>query len=342
MLGIFPDSCYLNPTWKGLAFLGLDSVFYLATVAALVSVDSLFALVPLWLLAGLTISGLFILGHDAAHGSLFRSERLNRWLGQAAMLPALHVYEAWVFGHNRVHHGHTIRQSMDYVWHPLSPAEYAALSRPRRLLHRLEWSLLGAGIYYMIEIWWKQMIRFDPPEKLRRGIVRDRRLVLAYAALVSAVALYGGALAHGTLGGALWMWFKVLGVPFLVWNYSIGATVYVHHIGEDIAWADRRGWTKWHGQMEGTTIIHAPRWLNLFYHNIFLHVPHHVDMRIPFYNLPRAVAALREHYAGVIRERGYSVRDYLRTTRACKLFDFERGVWCDYRGTPVPLPEAVS
>jgi omega-6 fatty acid desaturase (delta-12 desaturase) len=332
VLEVFPASCYANPTWKGVAFLARDAALYLAAVAALGLVDSLWLLLPLWVFAGLAISALFILGHDTAHGSLFRSDRLNRLLGQLAMLPALHVFEAWIFGHNRVHHGHTVRETMDYVWHPLSPAEYAALSKPRRALHRLEWSLLGAGIYYLIEIWWKKMIRFDPPEKHREAVHGDRRVVLLYAAGASAAALGAGAAFYGSAAGAIWMWFKVLAVPFLIWNYSIGITVYVHHISEDIAWAERRAWTKWHGQMEGTTIIHLPAWLNVFYHNIFLHVPHHVDMRIPFYNLPQAAAALREHYSEVIRERGYSLGEYLRTTRACKLFDFERGVWCDYRG----------
>jgi omega-6 fatty acid desaturase (delta-12 desaturase) len=330
VLEVFPDACYANPTWKGVVFLTRDALPYGATVAALCVVDSPWLLAPLWLLAGLLISALFVLGHDAAHGSLFQSDRLNGWLGRLAMLPALHVFDAWVFGHNRVHHGHTVRETMDYVWHPLTPAQYAALPRAKRLLHRLEWSLFGAGIYYLIEIWWKMMIRFDPPAKLAAGVHRDRRLVIGYAALASAGTLAAGALATGTAGGALWMWTKVLLVPFLVWNYSIGITVYVHHIAPEIVWAERREWTKWHGQMEGTTIIHLPRWLNVFYHNIFLHVPHHADMRIPFYNLPRAVDALRERYAEVLRERRYRLRDYLRATRTCKLFDFERGVWCGY------------
>ena len=93
-------------------------------------------LVPLWLLTGLSISALFVLGHDAAHGALFRSKRLSYLLGQLAMLPGLHLYAAWVFGHNRIHHGHTVRQDMDYVWHPLLPEEYEALSLPGRIGHR--------------------------------------------------------------------------------------------------------------------------------------------------------------------------------------------------------------
>jgi len=36
-----------------------------------------------------------------------------------------------------------------------------------------------------------------------------------------------------------------------------------------------------------------------------------------------------------VRERSYRVRDYVRTTRRCKLYDFERSVWLGYDGAEV-------
>jgi omega-6 fatty acid desaturase (delta-12 desaturase) len=301
-------------------------------VAALLATDSPLLLVPLWIYAGLCISALFVLGHDAAHGSLFKSDRLNYLIGQTAMLPALHIFEMWCYGHNRIHHGHTTREEMDYVWHPVTPEQYRALPLAQKLSHRLKWSWLGGGIYYLWDIWWQKMVLFTPPEKIAPNVSRDRTVVGVFAALASAGLIAVGAATYGTVGGALWTWFKVFGVPFVLWNYSIGITVYVQHIAQDIPWHARREWNKFKGQVEGTTILHIPGWLNVFYHNIFLHVPHHVDMRIPFYGLPGAVEALRKHYGHVIRERVLRPLDYFRTTRTCKLFDFEKGVWCDYRG----------
>jgi len=335
----FPRECYDNPTWKGLAYVARDAAVYLGVVAALIAVDHPLLLVPLWVLAGLSISALFILGHDAAHGSLFKSKRLAYVVGQACMLPSLHLYEMWCYGHNRVHHGHTTREVMDYVWHPTTPAEYAQLSRAQKLAHRLKWSCLGGGIYYLWDIWWKRMILFTPPDKIVPEVRRDRWVVGSFFALATLGLTLGGGIAGGSLTAGLWMWFKVLAVPFLVWNYSIGIAVYVHHIAQDITWHTRREWTKFAGQMEGTTILHIPAWLNFFYHNIFLHVAHHVDMRIPFYGLPAATEALRKHYGSVVRERVYRARDYFETTRRCKLFDFERGVWSDYRGNSAELLE---
>jgi omega-6 fatty acid desaturase (delta-12 desaturase) len=328
----FPEECYDNPTGRGLAYFARDAAIYGLTVAALLSTDQLWLVLPLWVLAGLGISALFIVAHDAAHGSLFKSDRLNYVIGQLGMLPSLHIFEMWCFGHNRIHHGHTTRGEMNYVWHPITLAQYRALSPLHKLVHRFKWSCLGGGFYYLWDIWWKKMVRFTPPERMAPQVRRDRWVVGIFAALFTLALLGTGFAQYGTLGGALWTWFKVFAMPFLLWNYSIGITVYVHHIAQDIPWHTRREWNKFKGQMLGTTILHVPRWLNVFYHNIFLHVPHHVDMRIPFYRLPAAVEALRKHYGHVVRERVLHPLDYWQTTRTCKLFDFERGVWCDYRG----------
>jgi omega-6 fatty acid desaturase (delta-12 desaturase) len=174
------------------------------------------------------------------------------------------------------------------------------------------------------------MMRFTPPEKIAADVRRDRAIVWGYAALASAALLALGAWSYGTFAGALWMWTKVFAVPFVFWNYSIGIAVYVHHIATDIEWHGRREWTRFKGQMEGTTILYIPAWLNFFYHNIFLHVPHHVDMRIPFYRLGEATEAIKAHFADVVRERDFELRDYLRTTRACKLYDFATHTWFTY------------
>jgi omega-6 fatty acid desaturase (delta-12 desaturase) len=240
------------------------------------------------------------------------------------------VYEAWVFGHNRIHHGHTVREVMDYVWHPATPEAYRAMTPMQRLMHRVKWSWLGAGVYYGWDIWWKNMMRFEAPAKIAADVKRDRAIVWTYAAIVNVALLAAGVALYGGVGGALWLWFKVFAVPFVLWNYVIGIAVYVHHISPDIAWQSRREWTRFKGQMEGTTILHVPAWVNFFMHNIMLHVPHHVDMRIPFYRLPEACDAIRRDFGDVVREKNFGFADYLRTTRACKLYDFATHSWKGY------------
>lgn len=330
VIEVIPPECYENPTWKGLLYVGRDLAVYVATLVALFWAEEWWLVLPLWIISALVLTALFILAHDAAHGALFKSKGLCYGLGQLMMLPSLHVYEAWVLGHNRLHHGHTVRGGVDFVWHPLTHAEYEALSPIRKLRHRIEWSWIGAGPYYLREVWWDKMIRFTPPRKWASAIRRDWWIVLVFFVVATAGLGTAGYLHYGTLGGGVWMWLKLLIIPWLLFNHSIGIAVYVHHIAEDIRWYPRHQWTKFKGQVEGTTIVKIPRWLDFFFHNIFLHVPHHVDMRIPFYGLPAAAEAIKQHVGDAVRERALTPLDYFRTVRRCKLYDFEQKVWSPY------------
>ncbi|MEJ5255610.1 MAG: fatty acid desaturase [Acidimicrobiales bacterium] len=325
-----PPEAYDNPTWKGLFYFGRDLILYALVIWGLIAVDHPLAVAALWVLAGVVISGLFIVAHDAAHGALFKSARLNSWIGHAAMLPAWHVYEGWVLGHNRIHHGYTVREGFDFVWHPYTPEQYAAMSRFGRLRHRFEWSWVGAGAYYLREVWWHKMIVGQPPARWRKAIRRDRFLVLGFVLAASIALAWLGWAQHGSVLGAVWVVVKVLVVPFLVFSYIIGSFVHVHHVQPDIRWWRRREWTKFKGQMEGTTILRAPRGANFFFHWIMVHVPHHVDMRIPMYNLELAAEAIKAAYPDTVHDEPLRFRDFMRNTRRCKLYDFDAGRWLTY------------
>src|SRR5262249_28777956 len=85
VIEILPDSVYDNPTARGLAYFARDVAVYAAVVTALIFIDNPFLLAPLWVLAALSISALFIVGHDCAHGALFKSRRLGYVIGQLSM-----------------------------------------------------------------------------------------------------------------------------------------------------------------------------------------------------------------------------------------------------------------
>lgn len=324
VLDVIPAHCSQRSTARGLVLLGRDFFFYAAAVIGLVSTDSVLLAIPLWLLAGLSISGLFVLGHDAAHNALFDSARLNAVTARLAMLPSLHATEVWVFGHNRVHHGHTLRQGMDFVWHPTTVEEYAAMGRWERLRHRVEWGPFGAGAYYLRAVWWNKMVRFPAPPRWRRAMRQDKALVGTFL-VASAVAL---GVMHGLAG--IWFFVKVVVIPFLLFCQVIGWVVHVHHIAPDIRWWERREWNRYRGQVEGTTVLWGPPGWELFFHWIMVHLPHHVDMSIPCYRLPEAARAIAEAYPDDVIEKPISVREYLANVRTCKLHDFGTGEWLPY------------
>ncbi len=328
---VIPDTCYERSISRALWVLLQAVALYVLPLVGLAMTNKWWALLVLWPLTGLAVAGLFVLGHDASHGALVDSRRLNRVIARLCMAPSAHVESAWDLGHNRIHHGYTTRQGFDFVWHPVTVEEYRALGRSARLRHRLEWSWFGAGAYFLRAVWWEKMWRFNAPGKRHGAIVRDKIVLGSALAVTVAATTVLGAFTGGWLG-AVWMPVKLLVVPFLLFVQIIGWTVYVHHVAPDIRWWTRREWTQFKGQMESTTILRMPRVVNrLWFHNIYVHVPHHVDARIRFDHLPKAAAAIDAAYPNTVRSSKFSIRQYFRTTRACKLYDFEAGRWLPYR-----------
>lgn len=327
---VIPAHCYAPSRPRAIIALVQATALYVVALAALALTDQWWALPVLWLLVGLGIAGLFVLGHDASHGALFRSRRANRIVASTCMAPSAHAEAAWDLGHNRVHHGYTTRQGFDFVWHPSTIDDYRAMGRLARLRHRVEWSAFGSGAYYLRVVWWEKMWHFAPSGKRGPAIRRDKLVLGSVLAVILAIPVAVGSIQDGWIG-AIWLPTKLVIVPFLVFVQIIGWTVYVHHVSPDIRWWNRRDWSQFKGQMDSTTILRFPRLVNrLWFHNIFVHVPHHVDARIPFHQLPAAAAAIAAAYPDTVRSSRFSFVDYLRATRSCKLYDFDAGRWLPY------------
>jgi len=312
-----------------LAYFFRDVALFLACNIALWHVDRWFLLIPLWLVNGLVGLGLYQIGHEAAHGSLFWSKRVSWWVGQIAFLPSLHPYGQWSYGHNTLHHNRTVMLGGDPAWHPRSPERYRRMTLFEKGLHRLYWSPFGAGPYYLIKMWFQGLIWnvFDDP-----AAKRDRLIVLAFALLSTAVLFYfaGRTPDRFDFATAAWVVFKLEVIPFFLLNYLIGITVYLHHIHETIPW-ERGERDSNDVRLHGTTNYIVPGFINFFIHNIFIHVPHHVLPWIPFYRLEAALDELKAAVPEGVFESSHPVREYLRQTRVCKLFDPELGEWVGYR-----------
>ena len=327
---MIPEACYQRSAKRATWAVVQASVLYLVPMAGLVLTDRWWAVLVLWMLAGLGAAGLFVVGHDASHGALVDSRKANRVIAQVCMGPSAHVESAWDLGHNRIHHGYTTRQGFDFVWHPTTVDEYRELGWFARLQHRVEWSWLGSGAYFMRVVWWQKMWRFNAPGKRHDAIVRDKITLGSVAGALIVASIVFGALTGGWIA-AVWLPFKLFVVPLLVFMQVIGWTVYVHHVAPDIRWWTRRSWSQFNGQMESTTIMRFPGIINrLWFYNIFIHVPHHVDARIPFHQLPAAAEAISVAYPDTVHSSRFSVGDYFKATRACKLYDFEAARWLPY------------
>jgi omega-6 fatty acid desaturase (delta-12 desaturase) len=319
-------------TLWALVLLVFDYALLLAALAGTVLIDAVWGKLLCGLAAGFVTGRLFIIGHDACHQSLTPHRRLNKWLGRIAFLPSLTPFSLWDVGHNVIHHGYTNLKGVDFVWAPLTQAEYQALTPFQRLRDRIYRSGWAPGLYYMIEIWWNRMFfpnRAHMPTR-RPIFIKDCLLVSAFALLWAGV-MVAAALATAQPVAAVLLTGWVL--PFLFWNAMIGFVVYVHHTHVKVSWHDdKAAWSQ--AQPFVSTTVHLTFSLGIgaVLHHIMEHTAHHVDMSIPLYRLKQAQSKLEHMLPERIVVQRFSWRWYFDTARQCKLYDYSRRCWTDYAG----------
>ena len=333
---------------RGVSYFLVSAAVYCASFALIPFPNSWWARIALALVNGLAVGILFIVGHDACHGSLTPRSTLNRWLGRLAFLPSLHPYAAWEYSHNALHHGWTNLKGKDPVYCPRTVAEYRALSPLRRRLERLYRSWPGLVALYVGEIWWP--LEIAPNAGHRRHIdkrgtfVFDRGIVLAFPFVQAAalIALTPNASIANRIAVAL------LGVvlPFLSFAWLIGFATFQHHTHPRVIWyANETEWNFFRAQVQGTVHIVFPRWIEVMLHNIMEHTAHHVDTRVPLYNLTNAQSAIERTFGedNVITEP-FSFAGMTRTFRTCQLYSYETHQWLSFDGVPMttPVPELTA
>ena len=326
-----------------LYFVGTAAV-YSATFALTATARSWPLMIAFAIVNGLAAGMMFIIGHDACHGSLTPSSKVNTWLARLAFLPSLHPMAAWEYSHNVLHHGWTNLRGKDPVYCPMSLAEYRALSPMRQRLQRLYRSWPGMLPLYLGTIWWP--LEISPTGEHRRRIdkrrtfVFDRRLVGAFVVieLVLLIALNFAHVRGGTLSvaSAVARVVTVATLPFVTFAWLMAFATFQHHTHPRVIWySDEEEWTFFRSQVEGTVHVVFPRWVELLLHNIMEHTAHHVDTRIPLYHLNDAQQAVEAAFGAerVITEQ-FSFAGMSRVFRCCQLYDFDAHQWLSFDGRP--------
>jgi omega-6 fatty acid desaturase (delta-12 desaturase) len=299
--------------------------------------------------AGFVVSGLYVLGHDAGHGSLVPGYRLNRWLARFAFFPAYAPLASWHRAHVLLHHNHLRVRGKDMAWVPWSLDDYRGASAWRRAWYRFLRTPPGLSFYWTVGNWFPYLL-FPPGTAFGprlRQFHLDRLLVVAFAA-----ALFAGLNALSAAAAA-WSWAEPVGptmvfllglvLPYLLWTYLIGLVDLVHHTHpKSICFADETEWDYFDATVRSTVHVVLPLGLNWLANNILEHNAHHVDPRVPFYNLPETQARLEACYPEEIQVERLTLGYVLWIFRTCRLYDYERRQWLDYDGTPTSEAQRAS
>ena len=220
---------------------------------------------------------LFMIQHDCAHRSLFRSPLANDILGCVIGVVTLTPHYCW----RRLHlMHHATSGNLDRRGHgdveTLTVTEYLRLSSPRRFMYRLYRNplvLFGIGpiLYFVI----KQ--RFCTLQLTRCG--RERASV--YATNAGLLALLTGL--SLTLGIQRLL---LVQVPVVLLASSAGVWLfYVQHQFEEAYWETEDSWSYVDAALQGSSYYVLPKPLEWLTSHIGLHHIHHLNPHIPNYRL---------------------------------------------------------
>ncbi|MDQ3002052.1 MAG: fatty acid desaturase [Fibrobacterota bacterium] len=337
---IFSDASKRKTNLKGIVYSSADLLLYYGSVFAIVWfqetwVKLAFSLVVIPIL----LSRLFVLGHDLGHKILAENKTLNAVFGRLVFIPTFHTYSLWELYHNIYHHGFSNIRKKDYSWAPLSPTEFLQASLWKRLIYRMERSVPGHGIWVIAEHILPRM--FFPKEKYidrKRPIYTvDSLLVLGANAVLGILAIclanflstrYG----HARMD-AIWVVCLTIVFPWLIFSWLLGWMIFIQHTGTDVPWYTHKTPLSYLDHQKTVTPDWIfPYWFGWLFHFIHVHTAHHVNAKIPAYNLNLAQSELLAKSPEHILSRRWTIWIYFETVRKCKLFDFEKKHWCDFSG----------
>lgn len=319
------------------ALVVVNAVAWVGLFGAAITVDATWAKICLATLVGICTGTMFVVGHDACHGSLSSNSRFNRFAAWLCFLPSLHPPTTWERGHNRIHHSWTNLAARDAGYPPLSIDQWHALSLMQKCVYHCYYTLLGMGIYYMINVWWRSLVWLGRDERAElrtaRMYVIELFLFVAFISVqVASMALWGSwqdqslAWRAGEIALCI-VW------PFAVWNWVMAFVTLQHHTHPRVRWFDdEKEWSYFQSQIGGTVHMKFPRIIEMAFANIFEHTAHHADKRTPLYNLPQSQRALEQQYPADVIVQHASLAHLRDVLARCRLYDYRAHRWMDFKG----------
>lgn len=303
---------------------------WVAALGSSIAVDRVLEALVLSFAGGLAGSQLFVIAHDACHGSLTSSRMFNALIGRMAFIPSIHGYSLWAYFHNGLHHNFTNLRGCDFVWTPFSPADFNRLSAIRRFMEFIYRNPTGSGfgLYYVLELWRRKLVwpSRGVPRSVAASAYVDAATVVAAWLLVGAATAFLCNLDAVRFLGRTGL-FAV--ISFMVISWAIGFVVFFNHTHPQLKWYECAArWRQEFSQEAGAChVTFLGIWRQLLPSVVMNHALHHLDTRIPARNLKAAEAYLESSTGTRFVSWQWTPRRHYSIVKQCGLYDYAEQRW---------------
>jgi len=258
---------------------------------------------------GLVHVRLFVIYHDYQHGAILKKSKFIRAFMFVFGLLALSPPSVWKRSHNHHHKNNAKLYGASIGSYPvMTTKEYAEAPFLRRLQYRFARHPLFIGLGYVTVFFLGMCVRplFINPKRHWDAVFS----VMVHAAIYVVLAIINPSDI-----------VYVMVIPMTVASAMGSYLFYAQHNFPSVELKIGRDWTHVQAALKSSSYIRMSRLFHWFTANIGYHHIHHLNHNIPFYKLPKAMAAIKElKNPGVTSLLPWDVYKCLRL----KLWDVER------------------
>ena len=335
-----PRHCLRSNTWLSFGYLLRDLFLSVLLVGLILSTRLTVLAIPLSVLLGIVLTGLFVVGHDAGHRSFSPSLWINNMVGEVLSAILVWPFHVWRLSHD-THHRYTHHISKEIAWRPFSRTKVSRLSPSSRMMYlwTRTWAYFIGSIFFAI-YFVRDGLRGLKSRHFRSEDLSQIYFSIAFTSVVTLAMVLSAWYAAGWYG----LIFLVV-IPQLTFQFWMSTFTFFHHTNPDSPFMEEGTWDPAKAQLGSTIHMRYPAWIDWLTHDISWHVPHHVCVGVPHYHLREAHKALKEAYPEIVREERFCWSYVLKVISTCQIAgDSQKGYvsWERYNISEDAAPLAIE
>jgi len=296
--------------WVSLWHVISTTIVWLALVVAVFSLESMQWKMVTSIVLGLVHVRLFVIYHDYQHGAILKNSKFIRAYMFVFGLLTLSPPSVWKRSHNHHHKNNAKLYGASIGSYPvMTTKDYAEAPFLRRIQYRLARHPLFIGLGYVTVFFLGMCIR--------PLFLNPKRHWDAVLSVIVHAAIYVGLAMTNNPSDIVY----VMVIPMAIAAGMGSYLFYAQHNFPSVELKVGREWTHVQAALKSSSYIRMSRLFHWFTANIGYHHIHHLNHNIPFYKLPKAMAAIKElKNPGMTSLLPWDVYKCLRL----KLWDVER------------------